>query len=818
MNAVVGTDRRATMQPTETIDRSRSVGFSFNGRAVVAHPGDTIVSALAAHGIRAYGQGRRLQTRRGPLTADRFDPNCSLQVDDEPNVPAAHRLAANGQQVRSQHVWPSLDFDLKSVNQRLARMLRPERELSASSAGTFLRPAYRRLLAKVTVGGRLGGEAVPGRARYAHPDVLVAGGGLAGAAAAAAAAEAGASVLLVDADHAPGGWWRSGDLHAAGTPGELAAALASLAEHGGEVQAGAVVVGATADGTVLVSRDGPQGDELLVCRPGHVVLATGAVERSLTFTGNDLPGVMLATGARRLSRLWAVRPGERVLVLAANEHGERVAEDLDAVGAQVVGVLDGRRGATVRTANGGQELEEVVLGDGTAVAVDTLVTAPGWTVDAALVRAAGGRVRIDRTSGRPVAEGRAGALSVVGMLAGEGTVDAVVAHARAAGRQAAAGAARRRLTSAVPGGPSRVAARRVAPPQLPLDGDSDEPHLAPVSVGIVDFPEDVTAFELADLDVVGASRRLLLAGAAPATDARARAELADLARRHPGLAELTLPLLTGTTGPVSPLAGGVRLAALAELRPQPVHVTALAEEHEAAGAALVPAGGGWLDVAHHGDVDGERLACGQAVGVRDVGRAGLFCLEGGGAPAVLAAALAVDGDAVARLEAGRAAVLAGAPTTAPVALGRLDDRTWLLRTEPVDAGTVDERLAAARFDGAAGDGRGAVHMVPLAEGLAGIALLGPLAEACAVDLAGSAPEAGEVSPLVEGGPVERGLIWRFTLASHDVIELRVPSGRAAATWRAALEAAARLGGRAVGDLAWQAALTGPPSEGVTAHG
>src|SRR5690606_15867640 len=126
------------------------------------------------------------------------------------------------------------------------------------------------------------------------------------------------------------------------------------------------------------------GDELLVCRAGFVVLALGAVERTLTFTGNDLPGVMLATGARRLTRLWSVRPGDRALVLAANDHGERVATDLAAAGTEVLEVLDARRGATVRRAVGSAELEQVVLGDGTSMDVDTLVTAPGWTIDAAL--------------------------------------------------------------------------------------------------------------------------------------------------------------------------------------------------------------------------------------------------------------------------------------------------------------------------------------------------------------------------------------------------------------------------------------------------
>ncbi|MEA3217518.1 MAG: sarcosine oxidase, subunit alpha, partial [Acidimicrobiia bacterium] len=138
---------RAGSSSLEVIDRRSPVRFSFNGRPVAALAGDTIISALMANGIRAFAQGRRLQTKRGVLTADRFDPCCFLQVDDEPNVPAAHRLVVDGMRVRSQHVWPSLRFDLKAINQRATRALRPPSQLRASTAAGFLRPAYRWLTA-----------------------------------------------------------------------------------------------------------------------------------------------------------------------------------------------------------------------------------------------------------------------------------------------------------------------------------------------------------------------------------------------------------------------------------------------------------------------------------------------------------------------------------------------------------------------------------------------------------------------------------------------------------------------------------------------
>ena len=52
-----------------------------------------------------------------------------------------------------------------------------------------------------------------------------------------------------------------------------------------------------------------QGDTLHQVRAKRHVAATGAIEQPLVFKDNDLPGVMMAGGARRLAALWAVRPG-----------------------------------------------------------------------------------------------------------------------------------------------------------------------------------------------------------------------------------------------------------------------------------------------------------------------------------------------------------------------------------------------------------------------------------------------------------------------------------------------------------------------------
>src|SRR5207249_4720168 len=64
-----------------------------------------------------------------------------------------------------------------------------------------------------------------------------------------------------------------------------------------------------------------QGDTLHQVRAARHVIATGTVEQPLVFANNDLPGVMLAGGARRLGAVYAVAAGRRAVVAATDEAG-----------------------------------------------------------------------------------------------------------------------------------------------------------------------------------------------------------------------------------------------------------------------------------------------------------------------------------------------------------------------------------------------------------------------------------------------------------------------------------------------------------------
>ena len=322
---------RLPQRDGEVIDRSKPLSFTWNGRPYSGFEGDTIASALAGSGVEVFSRGMKYHRRRGILTADHWDPNLLVQVGDEPNVRAGHRRLSNGIAVSAQNVWPSLRFDLGSINQVVGRFLSAGCYYKTFMRPRFLWPLYQKVLSRFAPGGRIHWESSTHGAydkRYAHPDVLVAGGGPSGMAAALAAAEAGADVLLVEHEYQLGGhllWGGPAD------QGEAANLVTAVEAHPGiEVLRNSTVTGRYDHNwvSVLERSHATAPERLIRARAGSLVVAPGLVERPYVFAGNDIPGVMLSGAVRRLINLWAVKPGRRAVVLSANTQGDSTLDDL----------------------------------------------------------------------------------------------------------------------------------------------------------------------------------------------------------------------------------------------------------------------------------------------------------------------------------------------------------------------------------------------------------------------------------------------------------------------------------------------------------
>ena len=62
------------------IDRSSSLEFTFNGKTMQGHPGDTLASALLANGQRLVGRSFKYHRPRGIFTAGSEEPNALVQL------------------------------------------------------------------------------------------------------------------------------------------------------------------------------------------------------------------------------------------------------------------------------------------------------------------------------------------------------------------------------------------------------------------------------------------------------------------------------------------------------------------------------------------------------------------------------------------------------------------------------------------------------------------------------------------------------------------------------------------------------------------
>ena len=195
------------------IDRSRTISFTFDGARYTGHPGDTLASALLAHGVVLMGRSFKYHRPRGVISAGSEEPNALVGVTRDrarfsPNFRATQIELYEGLVAESQNRWPNLGFDIGVVNNLFSRFI---------PAGfyykTFMWPrsAWDKLYEPVIRKAAGLGEAptLPDpdtyQNRYAHCEVLIVGAGPAGIAAALTAAEGGERVFLIDEQAEPGG-------------------------------------------------------------------------------------------------------------------------------------------------------------------------------------------------------------------------------------------------------------------------------------------------------------------------------------------------------------------------------------------------------------------------------------------------------------------------------------------------------------------------------------------------------------------------------------------------------------------------------------
>jgi sarcosine oxidase, subunit alpha len=805
-----GQAMRLPVQPGEVINRAEPLEFTWNGRSFRGYAGDTIVSALAAAGERVFSRSLKYHRPRSLLTASFHDPGCMVQVGDEPNVRGAHRLVAAGLVVTSQNTWPSLRLDAKAVNRLAGRFLTAGFYYKTFMRPRFLWPAYESVLRKFVNAGTVSPGTPHGRPakRHAHPDVLVAGGGPAGMAAAVSAARAGASVLLVEEEHALGGHLRWGGEDDLAALAELAGQVA--AEPGVEVLTDAVVLGRyDANALAILDRHhgGAEAERLIRARAKTLVVAPGLIERPYVFAGNDLPGVMLSTAVRRLINLYAVKPGRRAVVLTANPQGDAAIADLERAGVEVVRVEDARRGGDVTAAIGRAGVRAVQVADGTRVDCDLLVTAVGWTAPTSLLNASGDRPVYRPQAARffPDAARLPEDVLVTGGIAGDGSLAELTRHAAAVGAEAARRAARigAARIAATPTGAAREPspAAAVSHPDLPeLPVDAHPELFAGRTNGFVDFSEDVSAKDLRAAVAEGFDGAELAKRFTTATMGPLQGKLETVntvavvaAATGASIAE------TGTTTWRPPYAP-VTLGALAGRAFDPVRYSPMQPWHEAHGAVPLVAGA-WIRPDRYGDPAAEARNVREHVGIIDVTPIGKLDLRGPDVPALLNLLYVNKWSklGIGRVRYGVMCADDGVVLDDGVT-GRLGDEHYLMSTTSSGAATIWE-WAENWLQTEHPDWR--VHVTPVTTAYASMNVAGPESRRLIERVTKGVDLSNEAFPYMhvrtgQIAGVDDCVLWRIGFTGELSYELHVPAGYGLHVWETLLDRGADLGIQAFG--------------------
>ena len=620
--------------------------------------------------------------------------------------------------------------------------------------------------------------------RYAHPDVLVAGGGPAGMAASIAAANAGAQVMLVEEGHQLGGHLRWGYESQLRLLDQLRREVQARPEI--EVLTDSVVTGRYDGNWVAVVQRNLPGviERLIKARSKALIVAPGLIERPYVFEGNDLPGVMLSGAVRRLINLYAVKPGSRAVVFTANHEGDQAAADLRRANVEVAAIVDARRGDGIVRAYGRSEVRGVELAHGARVGCDLLVIAVGWTAPGLLLNMAGDRPRYESAAARFFPGGKIpDNVFATGGLAGDGSTQELIDHAQAVGQTAAARAGY---------------GSRSAIPQLAIHNHL--PLFRNRTHGTVDWCEDVSSADLCSAVKEGYDSIELVKRYTTSTMGPTQGKLETI-NTMAIVAEMLGQTMeeTGTTVWRPPYAP-ITLGGLAGRRMEPMHVSPMQPWHEAHKATPLIAGR-WIRPEHYGNPQSEVTNTRTNVGIIDVTPLGKYLLHGPDTVKLLNllyvndwSALAV-GSAQYGLMCGEDGVVLDDGVTA-----RITSDEYFMTTTSSGAAAVGQWIESW-LQGSGDNWR--VHVVPATDAFASMNVAGPKSVellrrlTAEVDLQPAAfPYMGARKGRVAG--VDGCYLLRLGFTGELSYELHVPASFGLYVWETLIECGRDLGIEAFG--------------------
>ncbi len=589
------------------LDHGTRLSFTFDGKRYWGTKGDTLASALLANGVRVMGRSFKYHRPRGVWGAWVDEPNAILSVTlngrELPNCLATTTYLEHGMEARAVNAWPSANRDIKGVLDWGNRFL---------GAGfyykTFIWPDWHLFEPSIRKMAGLGAVTLDHLDDYVsdqthdHCDTLVVGGGPAGLAAARTAAESGQNVMLVDDQQLIGGSAYQLDKIDSQPPTTwVQTQKTAILTAGGRILTQTTAYGVYDHNLVAMVEQGPFGTapRLWRMRTDRTILATGAIDRPVTFTNNDKPGVISLFAAAEYLARYGILPGKTAVALANSTLADPALKTLEDHGTKITRVDP----TTPNLKSRGWKATTGLATNDRHYPGDTVLASAGLTPLIHLWRHAGGKLTWDEPRQAFLPDGKLDRMQAVGAANGTFDIDAALTEARAVGQGAR---------------PERADTRHTVTPLWPTPGTKGRQW--------IDFQHDVT---LKDIEVAAREnytsvehlKRYTTLGMA--SDQGKTSNMAGLAAMAT-LKGATIPEVGTTTfrPPFVPIPLATYHGQASAQLYHPIKRLKLEQQHRDAGAGLCEYGG-WLRPGWYGpgpaypNIQREALMARETAGILD---------------------------------------------------------------------------------------------------------------------------------------------------------------------------------------------------------
>ena len=352
------------LQNNKNLNQTKKIGFTFDGKKYYGFEGDTLASALLSNGVHLFGRSFKYHRPRGIISAGCEEPNAIVQLEinefTEPNRRATEIVLYEGLVANSQNRWPSLNYDFGAINDLLSPFF---------PAGfyykTFMWPpkfwkTYEYFIRRAAGLGHAPKKDDPHKYEHYHYhcDTLIVGSGISGLYAAKIAAAKNLKVLLVEQEDQLGGAILSSNQY------ESKINTISQTEWKDKILdelnrlKNVKIISSTTlfaymhynyllaiqDLQPNKSKDKKNSIRQIVwkIRAKKVILATGSIERPLTFNNNDRPGIMLANSVSKYLNGYGVNLGKEIVIFTNNDSAYQTAIDFHHKNIDIAAVVDVR--------------------------------------------------------------------------------------------------------------------------------------------------------------------------------------------------------------------------------------------------------------------------------------------------------------------------------------------------------------------------------------------------------------------------------------------------------------------------------------------